>query len=739
MLGIDVRTLENGMTVIFAPIRNNGSATANLTYEVGSANESLSHAELGLFHFLEHILFVGSKHYKGDNNITELEITSAAILNATTSVYRTNFFETVPLSDLEACIAREADRMIALDEALVANRMPNEAQVVINELEIGENDPSRRIWSELNYHAFKLQQNRHNTIGLRKFIAEATPAQLLAFRRKFYVPVNATYVFAGAFSKERADAIFDGVKQKFGDIPPGKANFGYTEEPEQHGMQRFVLSGPAPILAIGLKSPPGLTREAVALEVVAIMLNKRFEVLVQHGDAMQLSVMFERARQSTLFCIFGVGANENAIWDILDSARWTQEELETARAEILDKWERELDSSQGICSAVNEAVARGNYNDVNTRVVTVKSLTLADMANAMKFLAPHRATVGIMVPAKPPPPIPLTLIHSEPPPAQWTSPVEPDPYDTGSGIYYVRGSRTYVNVEFRLDAPCELLAHVLNAYETNPNTQWSASPRRLVLSYAGKTPPRIEFDRVRLARALQIGTGMYMGEEDNVDKRAMYELRKQLFGETDWDINVDSILALPFRGRVVACAPSPDLFQPLRQFEGAYEEYVPQGGNAKDVVVPLNKSSVKVLIGCATGIGRQDKAFLPLSIAVSTLGYGFHGLLMKEVRIKQGLTYGVYARLEPGLFYVSVSFAPANVEKGIRVVKEVLARWRDALTEREVEMQKQRLRLTPTVLSDDPGMLTRAHHTFFKNVDTTRAEVLDALKYIKDLVTVIVG
>ena len=76
-----------------------------------------------------------------------------------------------------------------------------------------------------------------------------------------------------------------------------------------------------------------------------------------------------------------------------------------------------------------------------------------------------------------------------------------------------------------------------------------------------------------------------------------------------------------------------------------------------------DRTNVKVLYGQALpGVDRQHKDFIPLDIAASILGYGFHGLLMSKVRMQDGLTYGVESHVSPGAFRVGATFPPRNLE-----------------------------------------------------------------------------
>ena len=59
--GITEYTLPNGLSVILFPDASKPTATVNMTYKVGSRNES--YGETGMAHLLEHLMFKGSKNF----------------------------------------------------------------------------------------------------------------------------------------------------------------------------------------------------------------------------------------------------------------------------------------------------------------------------------------------------------------------------------------------------------------------------------------------------------------------------------------------------------------------------------------------------------------------------------------------------------------------------------------------------------------------------------------------------
>ncbi len=96
----------------------------------------------------------------------------------------------------------------------------------------------------------------------------------------------------------------------------------------------------------------------------------------------------------------------------------------------------------------------------------------------------------------------------------------------------------------------------------------------------------------------------------------------------------------------------------------------------KPLLVPLpGKSSIDVIIGKSFSVTKKHPDFYPLILASRVLGNpGFNGRLMKTVREKLGLTYGIYAYLsgfadnEEGGLYVWGTFAPQCINRGLRAI-----------------------------------------------------------------------
>ena len=139
-------TLENGLQVILHEDHSTPIVGVNIWYHVGSKNERPGRS--GFAHLFEHMMFQGSEHQDGEY-LKEIQGLGGAV-NGSTSEDRTNYWEVVPKSRLQAVLLLEADRMGWLLPAMTQKKFDNQRDVVRNELRQGEGRP---------YSAFDLNFN----------------------------------------------------------------------------------------------------------------------------------------------------------------------------------------------------------------------------------------------------------------------------------------------------------------------------------------------------------------------------------------------------------------------------------------------------------------------------------------------------------------------------------------------------------------------------------------------------
>ena len=214
-LPVEHYRLANGLEVILAPDPSVTSAMVEVWYHVGSKDEVIGKS--GFAHLFEHLMFEGSKHVPEGQFDLLLE-RAGGWNNGTTNNDRTTYFEQVPGNQVTLALWLEADRMAGLWDAMNADVLANQRDVVKNERRQSyENRPygvaaltiQQALWP-------KGHGNWNLTIGTMADLDAASLADVEAFWRTYYVPANATLLVAGRFEPA---AIRAQIERLFGWMP----------------------------------------------------------------------------------------------------------------------------------------------------------------------------------------------------------------------------------------------------------------------------------------------------------------------------------------------------------------------------------------------------------------------------------------------------------------------------------------------------------------------------------------
>lgn len=269
--GIVEYRLWNGLKILLKENHSAPVVSFMVVYRVGSRNEA--NGFTGSTHFLEHMMFKGTRRFSPEkgNGVMETFGRIGALLNATTWLDRTNYFECVGSEHLELCIEVEADRMRNLK--LRQDDRDSEMTVVRNEFERGENDPASALDKELNAIAFREHPYHWPTIGWRTDVEGVPMERMKEFYDTYYWPNNATVIVIGDFEPEHCLRL---IGRHFGKIEPSPAPIPqvYTFEPPQEGERRFTLkrSGDLPQVVMGYHIPEANHADTYALSALRAIL-----------------------------------------------------------------------------------------------------------------------------------------------------------------------------------------------------------------------------------------------------------------------------------------------------------------------------------------------------------------------------------------------------------------------------------------------------------------------------------
>ena len=210
--------LENGLEVILAEDHRLPRVAVNVWYHAGPVNEEPGRT--GFAHLFEHMMFQGTRHVEGDAHFRLLSGAGATRINGTTSLDRTNYFETVPSNQIELALWLESDRMGYMLDVLDQASLSNQQDVVRNERrQRTENRPYGIVEEGIAHLLYPPSHPYYaNVIGSHADIQAAKLEDVQSFFRAYYGPNNATIAIAGDFDNARIKSL---VEKYFGTLQRG--------------------------------------------------------------------------------------------------------------------------------------------------------------------------------------------------------------------------------------------------------------------------------------------------------------------------------------------------------------------------------------------------------------------------------------------------------------------------------------------------------------------------------------
>jgi zinc protease len=268
-LDIEKYELDNGLRVVLNREPAVPVVAVAVYYDVGSRNER--EGRTGFAHLFEHMMFQGSANVPKAGHFQYI-MKAGGTMNGTTSSERTNYFESVPASQLPLALWLESDRMRSL--AVTQENLDNQREAVKEEKRLRyDNQPYGQIFDIISSMIYKNFANAHSTIGSMEDLDDATVEDVQEFFRVYYAPNNAVLSISGAFETETAKQLVD---KYFGDIPsqaaPPKIDVSEPPEVADDYREWHDPHAPLPAFLLGWKIPPRRTPEFDVLYLAGKLL-----------------------------------------------------------------------------------------------------------------------------------------------------------------------------------------------------------------------------------------------------------------------------------------------------------------------------------------------------------------------------------------------------------------------------------------------------------------------------------
>lgn len=243
MIQFQSHTISNGLKVIVHEDASTPLVNVNILYKVGARDEDSSRT--GFAHLFEHLMFGGSVNIADFDGPLQV---AGGDNNAFTNNDITNYYETLPATNIETAFWLESDRMLSL--AFTDKSLEVQRSVVIEEFKQRYlNQPYGDVWLLLRPLAYKVHPYQWATIGKEiSHIENATMEDVKSFFFRYYCPDNAIMTVAG---NVKASEVFELAEKWFGEIKRNIApRAQYPKEPEQTEARSLTVERDIPFDAI---------------------------------------------------------------------------------------------------------------------------------------------------------------------------------------------------------------------------------------------------------------------------------------------------------------------------------------------------------------------------------------------------------------------------------------------------------------------------------------------------------
>ncbi|MBO4800409.1 MAG: insulinase family protein [Bacteroidaceae bacterium] len=284
-----IYTLKNGLKVYLSVNRDEPRIQANIAVKTGSRNDPAE--TTGLAHYLEHLMFKGTKQFGTSDSTAEAplleeieqrfeayrkltdpaarkaayhEIDSVSQLaaqynipneydklmaligsdatNAYTSFDQTVYVENIPSNEIENWARIQADRF----QNMVIRGFHTELEAVYEEYNIYLADDGEKMVNALLYKLFPNHPyGTQTTIGTQEHLKNPSITNIKNYFHNYYCPNNVAILMAGDFDPDKTIAI---LEKYFGDWQPNPD----CKRPEYEAQP--ALTAPADTTVIGLEA-----------------------------------------------------------------------------------------------------------------------------------------------------------------------------------------------------------------------------------------------------------------------------------------------------------------------------------------------------------------------------------------------------------------------------------------------------------------------------------------------------
>ena len=193
----NIHTLSNGLRIIHEP---SSSKVAYCGFAVDAGTRDEAENEQGMAHFVEHLIFKGTRKRKAWRILNRMENVGGD-LNAYTNKEETVIYSAFLTEHFGRALELLAD--IVFHSTFPQNEIEKETEVIIDEIQSYEDTPSELIFDDFEDMIFRNHPLGRNILGRPDLLKKFRSEDAMAFTSRFYQPSNMVFFVLGDFNFQK--------------------------------------------------------------------------------------------------------------------------------------------------------------------------------------------------------------------------------------------------------------------------------------------------------------------------------------------------------------------------------------------------------------------------------------------------------------------------------------------------------------------------------------------------------
>lgn len=266
---MEIKKLSNGLSCIFVENTASDVVSIQLWIKCGSVYES--EGEYGVSHFIEHLLFKGTrKHAVGE--VAKIIESIGGDLNAFTAKEYTCFYVTLPSVHFEKGV--ETLKELVFYPLFDGAEIEAEREVILEEIRRYQDIPGS-VASDNYFEAhFKGHPYSRPILGYEDIIKNIKRNDIITYYKKFYTASNSILVVCGNVRQEEMERTSNSLLSELLGTKHTVANVGDAELKKTQASKNTEMDVKESIFEFGFPIPGLLHKDIPALDVLSIILGQ---------------------------------------------------------------------------------------------------------------------------------------------------------------------------------------------------------------------------------------------------------------------------------------------------------------------------------------------------------------------------------------------------------------------------------------------------------------------------------